>query len=59
MNIRLLLLAASLLFSGYNIASDVTDVLMVTKQKFSMDELVPLKMSGLQQHFVSCLQLFP
>ena len=37
MNIRLLLLAASLLFSGYNIASDVTDVLMVTKQKFSMD----------------------
>jgi homoserine O-acetyltransferase/O-succinyltransferase len=37
MNIGLLLLVTSLLFSSYSIASDANGSLMVTKQKFSLD----------------------
>lgn len=37
MNIRLLLLAVSLFFSGYIIASDTSNDLMVTKQRFSLE----------------------
>jgi homoserine O-acetyltransferase len=37
MNTRLLLLIASLFFSGYPLASDATKSLLVTKQKFSVE----------------------